>query len=57
MARGFANGEIAELLGVAKRTVDAHIDHIYTKFGITNRALAALQALRLGLLPEEPARR
>lgn len=57
VARGRANREIAEILGVAKRTVDAHIDHIYTKLGITNRASAALMALRLGLLPEEPARR
>lgn len=57
VARGRANREIAEMLGVAKRTVDAHIDHIYTKLGITNRASAAIKALRLGLLPEEPARR
>ena len=40
-----------------KRTVDAHVDHIYTKLGITNRATAALKALHLGLLPEEPSRR
>lgn len=57
VARGRANREIAEMLGVAKRTVDAHVDHIYTKLGVTNRATAAIKALRLGLLPEEPSRR
>jgi DNA-binding CsgD family transcriptional regulator len=36
-ARGRTSREIAEALTVSLRTVDSHLDHAYTKLGITSR--------------------
>jgi DNA-binding CsgD family transcriptional regulator len=36
-ARGRTSREIAQLLSVSLRTVDSHLDHAYTKLGITTR--------------------
>jgi DNA-binding CsgD family transcriptional regulator len=36
-ARGRTSREIAEALSVSVRTVDSHLDHAYTKLGITSR--------------------
>jgi DNA-binding CsgD family transcriptional regulator len=36
-ARGRTSREIAEALSVSRRTVDSHLDHAYTKLGITSR--------------------
>jgi non-specific serine/threonine protein kinase len=49
-ARGMSNRHIAEHLFISKRTVDAHLDHIYAKLGISSRIelLNALQWARLG---------
>jgi predicted ATPase/DNA-binding CsgD family transcriptional regulator len=49
-ARGMSNRLIAEHLFISKRTVDAHLDHIYAKLGISSRIelLNALQWARLG---------
>ncbi|MGW7684327.1 HD domain-containing phosphohydrolase [Kribbella sp. NPDC054772] len=52
-ARGLPNKEIAKRLVVTPKTVGNHIEHIYTKIGVSNRAAAALFATRHGLLPEE----
>jgi len=38
IAQGRTNGEIADTLVVSKRTVEAHIAHILSKLGFTNRA-------------------
>ncbi len=54
MARGGSNPEIAEVLGVSRRTVASHLEHIYTKLGVSGRTEAALFAMRHGLV-EEPA--
>ncbi|WP_329121911.1 ATP-binding protein [Streptomyces sp. NBC_01465] len=35
---GLSNREIAERLVVSKRTVDAHVEHIFAKLGISSRA-------------------
>jgi HD-GYP domain-containing protein (c-di-GMP phosphodiesterase class II) len=53
LARGRSNPEIAEALGVSRRTVTAHLEHIYTKLGVSSRTQAALFAMRHGLV-EEP---
>ena len=54
-ARGLSNKEIADRLVVTPKTVGNHIEHIYAKIGATNRAGAALFAMRNGLLPEDEA--
>jgi DNA-binding CsgD family transcriptional regulator len=49
-ARGRTSREIAEALTVSLRTVDSHLDHAYTKLGITSRReLAAALGLGPGL--------
>ena len=50
LARGLSNREIAERLTISRRTVDNHVDHIYTKLGVSNRARASLLAVRHGLM-------
>jgi DNA-binding CsgD family transcriptional regulator len=52
-ARGLSNKEIAERLVISPKTAGNHIEHIYTKIGISNRAGASLFAMQHGLLPEE----
>jgi predicted ATPase/DNA-binding CsgD family transcriptional regulator len=37
VASGLTNRDIASRLVVSKRTVDAHVDHIYAKLGISSR--------------------
>ncbi len=43
--------EIAHRLGIAERTVRAHLTSIYTKLGVDSRASAVATALERGLLP------
>ena len=56
-ARGMSNRQIAEHLFISKRTVDAHLDHIYAKLGISSRVelLNALQLTRQRASPGRPA--
>lgn len=51
LARGNTNQEIARRLTIAPKTAGNHIEHIYEKIGASNRAAAALFAVRHGLLP------
>ncbi len=37
VAEGLSNREIAHRLVISKRTVDAHIEHIYAKLGVSSR--------------------
>jgi HD-GYP domain-containing protein (c-di-GMP phosphodiesterase class II) len=53
VARGLSNKAIAARLVVTSKTVGNHVEHIYTKIGVSNRAGAALFATRHGLLPEK----
>ncbi|MBC6456402.1 LuxR family transcriptional regulator [Actinomadura sp. HBU206391] len=41
VAEGLSNRKIAERLYVAKRTVDAHVEHIFAKLGFTSRTQIA----------------
>jgi len=50
LARGLSNKEIAERLVISRKTADNHVEHIYTKLGVTNRASAAMRAMQHGLV-------
>jgi DNA-binding NarL/FixJ family response regulator len=41
---------IARRLGISPKTVGNHVEHIYTKLGVSNRAAAAMRAMQLGLV-------
>ncbi len=50
IAQGWTNGEIADDLVVSKRTVEAHVAHILSKLGYTNRAQVVRWAIENGLV-------
>jgi DNA-binding NarL/FixJ family response regulator len=50
IARGETNAEIAARLFMSVATVKAHITHILTKLGVTNRTQIALLAHDAGLV-------
>jgi HD-GYP domain-containing protein (c-di-GMP phosphodiesterase class II) len=52
LTRGLSNRAIAEQLTISRKTAGSHIEHIYTKTGVTNRAGASLFAMRHGLMIE-----
>jgi HD-GYP domain-containing protein (c-di-GMP phosphodiesterase class II) len=45
-ARGLTTREIADRLVISPKTADHHIQHIYTKIGVSTRAAAALWAMQ-----------
>ena len=53
VASGLANKHIARQLGIAERTVKAHLTNIFQRLGVTDRTQAALWA-RDHLAPEQP---
>jgi serine/threonine protein kinase/DNA-binding CsgD family transcriptional regulator len=48
LAEGLSNKEIALALSVAPRTINFHLDNVYSKLGVNSRTEAALYALRRG---------
>ncbi len=50
LAMGFSNKTIGERLFISSRTVQHHLEHVYSKTGINNRAAAAVYAVMNGLL-------
>lgn len=52
VAQGLANKAIASKLQVSKRTVDAHLGHLFTKLGVSSRAELVAWAARHGMIPE-----
>jgi HD-GYP domain-containing protein (c-di-GMP phosphodiesterase class II) len=54
VARGWPNKRIAAELSISPKTASTHIEHIYTKLGVTNRALASLFAAKHGLMVPDP---
>jgi len=46
IAEGLSNREIAQRLVVSKRTVDAHVEHIFGKLGVNSRTLVAVRLTR-----------
>ncbi len=49
---GLTNRRIADRLQLSPKTVGAHVEHIYTKTGATNRATAGLFASQHGLMSD-----
>lgn len=47
LARGKANRDIGEILGLSPRTVNKHLEQIYAKIGVENRAAAAALAVTM----------
>ena len=50
IARGLSTQQIAEQLVISRKTARNHVQHIYSKAGVSNRAQASLFAARHGLL-------
>jgi DNA-binding NarL/FixJ family response regulator len=50
VARGLSNREIAQRLVVSPRTAEHHVQHIYSKIGVSSRAAAALFAMEHDLV-------
>jgi HD-GYP domain-containing protein (c-di-GMP phosphodiesterase class II) len=52
VARGMSTKEIAEQLVISRKTAANHVEHIYTKIGVSNRARASLFAMKHGLMSD-----
>lgn len=46
IARGKSNRDIGDILGLSPRTVNKHLEQVYAKLGVENRASAAVMALK-----------
>ncbi len=55
LAQGLPNKGIARQLGISPKTVGNHIERVYTKLGVSNRAAAAMRAMQHGLVGAAPA--
>jgi len=47
IARGKSNRDIGQILGMSPRTVNKHLEQVYVKLGVENRAAAAAIAVRV----------
>ena len=52
VACGFSNKEIAARLAISRKTAGNHVEHIYMKIGVSNRARAGLFAMQYGLMTD-----
>ena len=50
IAKGFSVGETASILGLTTNTVKGYVKVVYTKLGVSSRAEATVEAIRLGLV-------
>ncbi|MDN5859207.1 MAG: helix-turn-helix transcriptional regulator, partial [Pseudonocardia sp.] len=50
LAAGHTAGAMGRRLQIAERTVQKHLERIYTKLGVTDRLSAVLRAQRIGVL-------
>jgi DNA-binding CsgD family transcriptional regulator len=53
LARGLSTKQIAQLLVISRKTARNHVQNIYAKAGVSNRAQASMFAVRHGLMPAE----
>ncbi len=54
LVRGWPNKRIAAHLSISTRTAGTHVEHIYTKIGVSTRGAAAMFAMRHGLVDASP---
>ncbi|AWK88428.1 response regulator transcription factor [Azospirillum thermophilum] len=47
LANGKSNRDIGEILGISPRTVNKHLEQVFAKLGVENRASAAALAIRM----------
>ncbi|AXV18383.1 DNA-binding response regulator (plasmid) [Neorhizobium sp. SOG26] len=47
IAKGKSNRDIGDILGLSARTVNKHLEQIYVKLGVENRASAAVRAMHV----------
>jgi DNA-binding CsgD family transcriptional regulator len=47
LSKGKTNQDISQILGISARTVDQHIERIFTKLGVENRSAATSTALKI----------
>ena len=50
LARGLSNKQIAQQLTISHKTAGSHVEHIYTKTGVRNRAGVAVFAMKHALM-------
>ena len=50
MVAGKSNQEIAFQLAISEKTVEKHLEEVYSKLGVKSRVSAAVYAIREGLL-------
>jgi DNA-binding NarL/FixJ family response regulator len=46
VAAGHTNAQIARRLGICEATVRTHLEHIYTRLGVSSRTAAVAHAFR-----------
>jgi len=49
---GHTNKAIAPEMNISEKTVEFHLDNIYTKIGVRTRVMAGIWALQRGILAE-----
>ena len=49
---GYTNKGIAAEMYISEKTVEFHLDNIYTKVGVRTRLMAGIWALQVGLFAE-----
>ena len=50
LVRGYSNREIGQRLGISAKTVGHHVQHVYRKAAVRNRAAATLWAFEHDLI-------
>jgi DNA-binding CsgD family transcriptional regulator len=53
LARGLSTKQIAQRLVISPKTAGNHIEHVYTKIGVSGRTAAAMYAMQHGLLADD----
>jgi len=53
LALGLTTSAVAERLVISPKTADHHVQHIYTKIGVSTRGAATLFAIEHGILPAQ----